>query len=69
MIITTTYDDPSVLPPEVRARRKFAEVGSAAALLSVVCPQKWADIVDVLRHYALDPPTWMKAGGNRGEVA
>ncbi len=23
----------------------------------------------MLRTYALDPPTWMKAGGNRGEVA
>jgi hypothetical protein len=57
MIITTTYDDPSVLPPDVRTRWKFAEVGSAAALLSVVCPQEWADIVDVLRQYALDPPT------------
>lgn len=69
MIETKTYDDPSVLPGDVRSRWRFAEVGSAAALLAAVCPQEWADIVDVLRSYALDPPTWMKKGGNRGEVA
>lgn len=69
MFETHTYDDPAVVPPEVRTRWRFAEVGSAAAVLSAVCPEEWADIVDVLRTYSLDPPTWMKAGGNRGEVA
>ena len=69
MIETSTFDNPSVLPPDVRARWRFAEVGSAAAVLSTVCPDEWADIVDVLATYSLDPPTWMKPGGNRGEVA
>jgi hypothetical protein len=69
MFETRTFDNPAILPTDVRARWRFAEVGSAAAVLSAVCPDEWADIVDVLRNYALDPPTWMKAGGNRGEVA
>ncbi len=69
MFETHTFDNPAILPTDVRGRWRFAEVGSAAAVLSAVCPDEWADIVDVLRNYALDPPTWMKAGGNRGEVA
>ena len=69
MFDTHTFDNPAILPPDVRARWRFAEVGSAAAVLSAVCPAEWADIVDVLRNYELDPPTWMKPGGNRGEVA
>lgn len=69
MIETYTFNNPSVLPAAVRARWRFAEVGSASAVLATVCPAEWADIVDVLSTYSLDPPTWMKAGGNRGEVA
>lgn len=69
MFETTTYDDPNVLPPSVRGRWRFAEVGSAAAILHAVCPQEWADIKQVLSDFALDPSWWLKAGGNRGEVA
>lgn len=69
MLETSSFEDPNVLPPDVRARWRFAEVGSAAAILSVVCPEEWSDIVQVLRTFSLDPSTWLKAGGNRGLVA
>lgn len=69
MFVTKTYDDPIVLPTLVRARWEFLETSSAAAVLRSVCPNEWADIVDVLTNFALDPPFWLKAGGNRGDVA
>lgn len=45
------------------------ETNSACAVMKAVCPSEWADIVDVLSTYRLDPQTWLVAGGNRGDVA
>lgn len=69
MFVTNTYDDPFVLPAAIRARWEFLETSSAAAVLRSVCPNEWADIIDVLTNFALDPLFWLKAGGNRGDVA
>ena len=69
MYETNTYDDPMILPPAVRARWAVLETSSAAAVLRAVCPQEWADIVSVLTAFSLDPQFWLKAGGNRGDVA
>jgi hypothetical protein len=66
---TKTYDDPLVLDPAIRARWKFLETSSAAAVLRSVCPDEWADITHVLRSFSLDPQHWLKKGGNRGDVA
>jgi len=66
---TRTYDDPVVLSPRVRARWTFLETSSAAAVLRSVCPREWADIAQVLADFALDPRHWLKAGGNRGDIA
>jgi len=69
MFETNTYDDPLVLRPGIRARWQFLETSSAAAVLRSVCPNEWADIVDVLSRFELDPPQWLKRGGNRGDIA
>jgi hypothetical protein len=69
MHLTESYEHPGILPPDVRSRWEFLETGSAAAVMHAVCPEEWADIVHVLRTFALDPPFWLKAGGNRGDVA
>lgn len=69
MYTTNTYDDSNVLPSEVRVRYSFLETGSACAIMRAVAPEEWADIVNVLRSYELNPQSWMKAGGNRGDVA
>ena len=69
MFETTTYDDPLVLAPAIRARWEFLETSSAAAVLRSVCPNEWADITAVLGQFALDPSQWLKAGGNRGDIA
>ena len=69
MFETHTYNDPIVLPPAVRDRWEFLETSSAAAVLRSVCPDEWRDIINVLANFALDPPFWLKAGGNRGDVA
>lgn len=69
MFETFSYDIPAILPPDVRARWSFMESNSAAAVMQAVCPSEWADIVDVLSTYQLDPNSWLKAGGNRGYVA
>jgi hypothetical protein len=69
MFETTTYDDPLVLDPPVRARWRFLETSSAAAVLRAVCPEEWADITHVLATFSLDPKRWLKKGGNRGDIA
>jgi hypothetical protein len=69
MFLTQTYDDPVVLDAAVRRRWAFLETSSAAAVLRSVCPAEWKDIVHVLSTFSLDPPQWLKKGGNRGDVA
>ena len=69
MYQTFTYDDASVLSPVARNHWAFIETNSAAAVMKAVCPSEWADIVQVLETYRLDPQNWLKAGGNRGDIA
>jgi len=69
MYETFTYDLPSVLPASARNHWAFLETNSAAAVLQAVCPEEWADIVEVLSTYRLDPRFWLKAGGNQGDIA
>lgn len=69
MFETRTYDDPLVLDPAVRGRWAFLETSSAAAVLRSVCPNEWCDIVHVLAEFSLEPSRWLKAGGNRGDIA
>lgn len=69
MFETTTYEDPVVLDPAVRARWTFLETSSAAAVLRAVCPDEWRDICAILANFSLDPSHWLKSGGNRGDVA
>lgn len=69
MFDTTTYDDELVLDPEIQRRWTFLETSSAAAVLRSVCPDEWADITAFLQTFAIDPSQWLRAGGNRGDVA
>ncbi len=69
MYETFTYDDPTVLPASARNHWAFMETNSASAVMKAVCPDEWADIVEVLENYRLDPKFWLKAGGNRGDIA
>lgn len=69
MFVTHTYNDALVLDPKIRQRWEFLETSSAAAVLRSVCPDEWRDITEVIGAFALDPPHWLKAGGNRGDVA
>ena len=69
MFQTFTYDIPGVLPAAARNHWTFIESNSAAAIMQAVCPQEWADIIEVLSTYRLDPNSWLKAGGNRGDIA
>lgn len=69
MYETYTYDDPSVLPAAARDHWEFMESNSAAAVMKAVCPSEWLDIVQVLSTYRLTAEYWLKAGGNRGDIA
>lgn len=69
MYETFTYDDPAVLPLTARNHWAFMETNSAAAIMKAVCPEEWADITSILETYRLDPRFWLKAGGNRGDIA
>ena len=69
MFETFTYNLPSVLPHRARDHWDFMESNSAAAVIQAVCPAEWADIVHVLSTYRLDSNSWLKPGGNRGDIA
>lgn len=69
MYETFTYNDPDVLPAAARDHWEFMETNSAAAVMKAVCPAEWEDIVQVLSTYRLNPEFWLKAGGNRGDIA
>jgi hypothetical protein len=45
------------------------ETNSACAVIKAVCPNEWKDIVNILSNYKLNPRYWLKAGGNRGNIA
>lgn len=66
---TETFEDPLVLDPDIRKRWAFLETSSASAVLRAVCPGEWADITRFLANFSLDPSTWLKKGGNRGDIA
>lgn len=69
LLETSTYDDPNVMPSEARDHWSFMETNSASAVMSAVCPDEWADIISVLSSYRLEPQYWLRAGGNRGDIA
>jgi Restriction endonuclease BglII len=69
MFETFTYDLPDVLPADARDNWLFMESNSAAAVMKAVCPNEWADVVEVLSTYRLNPSSWLKSGGNRGDIA
>jgi Restriction endonuclease BglII len=69
MYLTSTYDDPEVLPPEARQAWLFLETNSAAAVMKATAPVEWAEICSVLSTYRLKAPTWLAPGGNRGDIA
>jgi hypothetical protein len=68
MFETFTYELPTVLPPAARNHWAFMESNSAAAIIQAVCADEWNDIVEVLSTYRLDPNSWLKPGGNRGDI-
>lgn len=68
MFQTFTYDDQTILPADARQHWLFMETNSAAAVMKAVCPTEWAEIVEILSIYRIDPKTWLKAGGNRGDI-
>ena len=69
MFETRSYDDPTILPPAARDHWRFMETNSACAVMKAVCPAEWADIVEVLSTYRLNPQDWLKPGGNRCDIA
>lgn len=69
MHLSTSYDDPSVVPAHVRSRYEWIETGSAAAILKATSPGEFADLIKVLDDFALRPDSWLVKGGNKGDIA
>lgn len=69
MFETSTYDDPGVMPSEARNHWSFMETNSASAVMRAVCPDEWEEIISILSTYRLEPQYWLRAGGNRGDIA
>lgn len=57
------------MPAEVRKKYRLMETYSACSALKGTAPEAWEDIIQVLDEFVLDPAHWMKAGGNRGDIA
>ena len=68
MFLTESYNDPTVMSSSLRGKYEFLETGSAAAILRAVNPEEWGDILDMLELFTLNPQSWLKAGGNRGDI-
>lgn len=69
MYQTHSFDDKETLPKEARDAWCFIETNTACSVMRATCPQEWADVVKFLSSYRLDPRYWLKAGGNRGDIA
>ncbi|MGD9662323.1 MAG: BglII/BstYI family type II restriction endonuclease [Porticoccaceae bacterium] len=69
MYETETYLNDDILPASIRDRWELMETGSACAVLKAVCPNEWEEIKTVLDSFQLKAPEWLRAGGNRGDIA
>ena len=68
IFLTESYNDPTMMSSSLRGKYEFLETGSAAAILRAVNPEEWGDILDMLELFTLNPQSWLKAGGNRGDI-
>lgn len=69
MYITSSYEDPSVVPPSIRERYEWLEIGNAASILNAVAPEEFDDLLRVLHEFVLTPNEWLVKGGNKGDIA
>lgn len=69
MFLTTSYAQDDVMPSQVRDKYHLLETYSACSAIKGTAPDEWADVLAVLEEFSLDPAHWMKAGGNRGDIA
>jgi hypothetical protein len=66
--VTNSYEDPAIIPPEIRSRYKFIETQNAPAILSAVASAEFAEFLSVLDDFTLHPNEWLQAGGNKGDL-
>lgn len=67
MIETYTYE--MALPKGVVDRYTIMETGSAAKIAAAVCPDEFADVIDVLSRFKLTSALLLTKGGSRGPIA
>lgn len=67
MDLTSSYAD--VFPPGVLARYEFLETRNAAAILAATNPEALAQLVQVLRGFALRTSDLLNPGGNESALA
>lgn len=63
---TSSYE--SAIPDDVCRRYQFFESGSAAKLAEALCPDEWADVLEVLSEFTLSSRLLLSPGGNRGPI-
>lgn len=68
MYVTRSYDEPAVMPADIRERYEFIETQNAAAILHAVAPAEYRDFLSVLDDFTLHPDEWLRAGGNKGDL-
>lgn len=68
LLMVPTYTYRNVLPSSILDRYTIYEVGYAAAIMNAVCPNAFADIVNVLEDFHLSARMLLNPGGSRGLV-
>lgn len=57
------------MPQSIREKYVFLETFSAAAVIKGSASSEWDEILGVLDEFTLKTSHWLKAGGNRGDIA
>lgn len=67
MLLTESWRD--VFPNELQQRYAFAETRNAAAILKVLNPDAFEDLIEVLRAFRLSVDLLVRPGGNKSKIA
>ena len=67
-VMIETYTYKTALPEQVTRRYQIMETGSAAKIAEAVCPNEFADVIDVLSHFQLTSALLLTKGGSRGPI-
>jgi hypothetical protein len=66
--MTRSYADPRFMPEKTLRKYNFLETGNASAVLAVVAPDEWSQLLEVLDDFELRPNEWLRKGKNKSDL-